>query len=427
MNGDDLLLLTYRFPPTGGVGSRRWAKFSKYLSRLGWRIHVVAAEFCLDDKINWSRDVVGNDHIQIHRVLPGVPEAFLRPTRGLLMRVLRRVILKMRRRYLKAMDLAEFALPDYVSMAKKLIMTHGVRKVVVSGPPGSLFYAGALLKIDCPWIDLTLDYRDAWSQDRDFHFPEQTSLYKKERIIACEALALRVADRVVVVTEDMRMMLLRTYQIESDRVYVIHNGFDHEDYVVNDSSSAASTCSPDVVRIFYGGVLGADKGGRLLALVELAKCCEHLANQGMRFEFIIFSDLPADFFIAHESPILRYATRCSPMVDHAALVQEIISADVCLSINDRKDPHAFGTKIFDYMALGRSILHISNGGKLADLLDQSGEVTATYDPRSLLDALLELWRRHESGFIKARADVYEQFSIENLATRYDALLRKDLP
>jgi glycosyltransferase involved in cell wall biosynthesis len=37
-----LLLIAYYFPPSGGAGVQRWAKLVKYLSRLGWQVHVVS-------------------------------------------------------------------------------------------------------------------------------------------------------------------------------------------------------------------------------------------------------------------------------------------------------------------------------------------------------------------------------------------------
>ena len=36
-----VLLISYSYPPYPGIGGRRWAKFSKYLSRLGFVIHVI--------------------------------------------------------------------------------------------------------------------------------------------------------------------------------------------------------------------------------------------------------------------------------------------------------------------------------------------------------------------------------------------------
>lgn len=32
-----LLIITYYWPPTGGSGVQRWAKFSKYLPEYGWQ------------------------------------------------------------------------------------------------------------------------------------------------------------------------------------------------------------------------------------------------------------------------------------------------------------------------------------------------------------------------------------------------------
>ena len=37
------LIVTYYFPPSGGGGVQRWAKITKYLSRLNWKITVITA------------------------------------------------------------------------------------------------------------------------------------------------------------------------------------------------------------------------------------------------------------------------------------------------------------------------------------------------------------------------------------------------
>jgi hypothetical protein len=39
-----VLLILYYWPPEGGVGVRRWLKFSKHLSELGWEVTVFTAE-----------------------------------------------------------------------------------------------------------------------------------------------------------------------------------------------------------------------------------------------------------------------------------------------------------------------------------------------------------------------------------------------
>ena len=39
-----LLMIAYYFPPLGGAGVQRSAKFAKYLARLGWQIEVISVE-----------------------------------------------------------------------------------------------------------------------------------------------------------------------------------------------------------------------------------------------------------------------------------------------------------------------------------------------------------------------------------------------
>jgi hypothetical protein len=39
-----ILIICYGFPPFPGIGGRRWAKFSKYLSSYGFNINVIASK-----------------------------------------------------------------------------------------------------------------------------------------------------------------------------------------------------------------------------------------------------------------------------------------------------------------------------------------------------------------------------------------------
>ena len=50
-----VLIVSFYFPPYGGVGARRWAKFSKYLSKAGVKTHVLAANF--DGNSPWTKDI----------------------------------------------------------------------------------------------------------------------------------------------------------------------------------------------------------------------------------------------------------------------------------------------------------------------------------------------------------------------------------
>ena len=50
-----ILLISYTFPPHPGIGGRRWAKFSKYLSKLNYIVHVIHVANPFDEDSLWFR------------------------------------------------------------------------------------------------------------------------------------------------------------------------------------------------------------------------------------------------------------------------------------------------------------------------------------------------------------------------------------
>ena len=53
-----ILVVSYTFPPSPGIGGRRWAKFSKVLVQKGWDVDVIAAKITRDSESVWMKDVL---------------------------------------------------------------------------------------------------------------------------------------------------------------------------------------------------------------------------------------------------------------------------------------------------------------------------------------------------------------------------------
>ena len=52
-----VLIISFVFPPYPGIGGRRWAKFSKYLTELETEVFVLASENPFSTKSEWTKDI----------------------------------------------------------------------------------------------------------------------------------------------------------------------------------------------------------------------------------------------------------------------------------------------------------------------------------------------------------------------------------
>ena len=59
MNNKKLLVICFSFPPSVGIGGRRWAKFANYIAKSGIDIQVLAARNKGLQISDWHKDTIG--------------------------------------------------------------------------------------------------------------------------------------------------------------------------------------------------------------------------------------------------------------------------------------------------------------------------------------------------------------------------------
>ncbi len=401
----------------GGVGTRRWAKFSKYLARKDYKVHVVTLQYPFHDENSWAADVT-DPRIIVHRLPCHVPLWMIKRENRMFLETWGSMIFKRIFRS-SAIDIADGWEKFCVPYALNLIKQENIRNVIVTGPPSSLHFAGALLKKENPGIHLIQDYRDPWNTDRDYQLGQGLkSTMAKERSLRMEKEALQAADRVVVVTRDMEKQLKELHPSITDRVSTIHNGFDPDETMRNHSNPAPT------FSLLYSGILGTDRALRPRALELLANAIDSLNDAFIRENLTIHvtSDIDLDFFSF--SPIfetIKKNFRFHPFINPSRIPSLVHEHTYCLSINAEVDSHAFGSKVFDYMAQGKKIFLISNEGDLSDVLKSKGLFTATYDLESVKQQLIRLKEDFLAGGYKTPLD-YSEFELPRLVERFETVL-----
>lgn len=426
MKDNKLLLIVYRFPPMGGVGSRRWAKFCKYLCALGWEVHVLTVDYPWVDKVNWGKELDQIQNLKITRLSPNYPQILLKPRDELtffqrLARLPARIAAEALIRATRAIDYGSFYCKALIPYAAKYAEYHDIKKVILTGPPSSFHLCGALLKSENPSLRIIQDYRDPWNNVRDHSISQiGNSIAHKADMLVWERLGLDCADHIVVVTERMKFDLHRLFGIDLSRISVIRNGFDPED---RPPYSKTNSIKSEEIILIYAGTLGGGEDSRLVGLELLIAVISQLEMEvRAKFRVEVYSDIQVDQLSA---PLRGCGVRLSlnSMVSNSELLEIMQAADICLSINAEKDAYAVGSKVYDYMGLQKPILHLAPGGELSELLTKAGQYVATYNESSIEKCLLTIVSEKNNGAFRSCCD-YSDFSVLESVARYDSLLKQ---
>jgi glycosyltransferase involved in cell wall biosynthesis len=240
-----LLVVSYAFPPAGGIMVQRVLSFARHLPRHGFEVHVLSCRnpsvadtdpgleklvppevrrhtaFTAEPPFHWNKLAWrlmggggggGNDAGA--KPAPG-------PAGGLMSRAKEAV---------KAMlspDAAVLWKPFALRKACSIIREHGIDTVLVTAPPFSLFLVGNEIKRRFPGVRLVSDFRDEWLRFMltDFEFTSGDRMRRMAESI--ERDTVEGSDLVVAVTRASLDEIRSRYPgLPESRFALVPNGFD---------------------------------------------------------------------------------------------------------------------------------------------------------------------------------------------------------
>ena len=244
-----LLLISYVFPPAGGITVQRALSFAKYLPANGIEVHVLTARNAAAP----VRDP-GCRHIPpevtVHRTLTAEPPFYLRKKVWDLVSGARqngkaapaaadrkagppglqaRLTAAVKR--LLTPDPQVLWVPFAVRRASSLIRRHAIDCVMVTAPPFSVLLIGNALKRRFPGIKLITDFRDEWLRFylTDFEFLKDD--HTRRRAEQIERAAVAASDRVIAVTRSSLREIRGRYPEQPDAKFVfLPNGYDPDTF-----------------------------------------------------------------------------------------------------------------------------------------------------------------------------------------------------
>ena len=425
-----VLLIAHDFPPRGGTGVLRVAKFVRYLPDWGWEPVVITAAGrgpYPDDRL--LQDLPAG--LEVVRVpVPGVPQPGTPPGGSV---VIRGGGNDWRQR------LKPWIVPDpqilwvpwAVRAAHARLRNGDIQALMTSAPPFSTSLTGWWLKRRNPTLPWLMDLRDLWSESSLQH---QLVPYKLNRFL--EQQCLSSADHTTVVSDGIRTLTIKQLGVEPERISTLTNGFDPNDLpadlpVPDRVSTRWGTSEP--LRMRYVGSIGAARAPDFRMLFEALRQlpAEGLGAELLRIEFVgAYAQTIHDWV----APLVRAGlVVLHPFVPHDHAVRYMADADVLMLFltNDWEGRIAHSNKLFEYLAVGRPILAIAPEGEATQLVrDEQAGITAPHDPAAIVQAITALVARRRAGRLSQpdpnnrRFARFERRALAGqLAARLNALVR----
>lgn len=387
----NVLVVSFRFPPHGGIGVQRVTQFTRYLPEFGWSPHV------LTGPIGEYRRI--QDEAMLELVPDGIPvtrtdyfdtrRVFRAFGRFHLARVVRALTLSFP-------NMNSGWIPYGYRAGRRLIAEGDFDLIYSSAYPMASHVVACLLAraSGLPWV---ADYRDEWSLRASMRWP--TPIHRRLGRWLDRTLT-GAADRVVTTSPGHTASFSDAFPAPGPGRYVtITNGFDPDDF--QDPGPPRSKAGPEgrftishvgsvfswrtadpfleaVRRLVRDGVVPADR------------IAVNLVGKGTDLDFLELKRLG----------VLRDVG----FVSHPEAVRWMQAADVLLLINTERTN--IPGKTFEYLAARRPILAAVRPGPTADLIREmrAGVVVPPDEPGRIAGAVRQLYERWLADELVCRTD-----------------------
>lgn len=230
-----ILIISYYWPPSGGVGVQRWMHFARNLKDLGWEPVVYTPDnpqFDIKDDslMDWVRDIevikqpIWEPFAFFHRITGGKNKEGVK--QGLVMEKSKkswkdRLIVWIRGN-LFVPDPRVFWVRPSVRFLASEMTKRGIRTMITTGPPHSMHLIGLGLKSRVAGLKWIADFRDPWS-DWDVLVKMKVSGWAMAHHRKAERAVLVRADEVITVSQRLAQAL-KTKGEPKKNVHVVSNG-----------------------------------------------------------------------------------------------------------------------------------------------------------------------------------------------------------
>lgn len=430
-----LLLLSYYWPPAGGIAVQRWLQTTHYLAELGWEITVCTSANPDYPQIDEKLIQEVHSNIKVIKINAFEPRKELSKLQSLLGKkeksnldnsinspdkeqsFLQKSIVWIRSNFF--IPDARIAWSKAIEKELSVKLKNDLPDIIIStGPPHSTHLAGMKLskKFNLPWV---ADFRDPWMEIEYFeHLRLSENSRKKHQTL--ESQVLTNADLVTTVSPSWAKLFESK---GAKKTAVIFNGFDERSF--DENKEVKKT---EKFIIAHLGTMGMDRnvpsfyGALEDLLIENKEIKQHteLHFAGNTDKNII------DTILQKEN--LKSVFKNSGIISHHKAVEIMKSSELLLLIQNQSENNIKGripAKFFEYLASQKNILLI--GDEQSDLakIMQENKIgfVANFDDKEKIKTIIKTcFDKRNNPNQDIEKNIIHQFSRKTMTKKLSAIM-----
>ncbi|MEQ9423819.1 MAG: glycosyl transferase [Cyclobacteriaceae bacterium] len=423
-----VLIITYYWPPSGGVGVQRWLKFSKYLPENGWQPIVYTPE-------NPDFDLVDNSLInevapEVIVIKKNIVEPFsvyknLFGKRGASTRqglvaeqhktsLLQRLTIWIRGNLFIPDPRITWVKPS-INFLKAYLKKNPVDLVVTTGPPHSMHLIGLGIKefSNVKWV---ADFRDPWS-DWDVLPRLKVSAWALKKHRRLEQSVFEACDLLLTVSP----RLAAKYQAKTSLARFVTNGYDG-------ASSININTLPAKFRISHVGLLNETRNAE-----NLWKALNELVGEIPGFledlEIVLAGSVSQFIVDSLKQMSIGNCLINKDYIPHGEVFKLYEKSYLLLLLLNKTDNSSWilPGKLFEYLQTGKTILAIGEpDGDANDLLQEQERDTfvAFDDFEGIKQQVAAAYSAFKKGEVPQPSSKSEKYSRKKLTKKLSIILEE---
>ncbi|MES2762466.1 MAG: glycosyltransferase family 4 protein [Bacteroidota bacterium] len=399
-----VLIISYTFPPNPGIGGRRWAKFAKELVACNTDVRVLtfSSDFNEKNSSEWTKDISSyKDRINYQ---PSRYPKWLDAPKSVTDKIMYRLSLLYVKLFARGnyYDKASFLRKKIINEVQEYI-NNGYTNVIVTCAPFKLAYWVSDLIERNTKVNFIVDFRDPWTNNLTSYGFNQISKSRIEFEKNAEKAVVTKFNKVFVVAEAMKNYFVEAYKLPPNKIEVISNGFDTDDFMNISTDSDFKFNVNDKKKVVFTGTFYNNSFYLLKELSEILNRNISLKNS---LEFHFFGTM------SDEAKKLILLNRENMFFHGNVKLQEVYSvvraADFCSLFLTDDITYSLSTKFLEYLSQKKQILVFSKGGATGSFVENNNlgfSITYSLMEEKLLKCLSTEYGKEPNTFYIEEYDI----------------------